>query len=314
MKNHLTLNSLLSAVLLFFISQVELKALPRACRMKFCKTVPLIDGKLNDKCWQTVSPEADFIYYRGKKEGSKAKEQSEFKVAYDKDNLYLAIVCHESRMKNISAVKTSRDSNVYEDDCVEIFLLPIDEINYFHIIINSLGTVYDTRKDVGASYDLPIVIAVKRYEYKWIIELKISLKSLERAKNGNIAFRANICRERYAGGAGLELSQWTRTYTGFHQPEHFGFFISSTFRDYLKQKIFPELLTQKQRLNAIKNKSQVLIKKNKAIDLYISKLGKKIFKSDFTGKEFASIHKACVRLIIETSRLLDQYEIDLYLK
>jgi len=49
-----------------------------------------------------------------------AKQQTQFKVAYDDTALYLGIVCTESQMGKLVATQTKHGSPVYNDDCIEI--------------------------------------------------------------------------------------------------------------------------------------------------------------------------------------------------
>lgn len=80
-------------------------------------TPPTLDGVLDDACWQTATRAQGFYRF-----GSSAPilEQTEAWITADKDNLYIAFHCLDSRPELIRASETQRGGNIIADDHVAI--------------------------------------------------------------------------------------------------------------------------------------------------------------------------------------------------
>lgn len=82
------------------------------------------------------------------------KDQTRVKALWDDQWLYLRIVCEESGDVTRMARFTERDSSVWSDDCIEIFLNDSDKGAYWHLAVNSLGTLYDAYSPGGMNLDV----------------------------------------------------------------------------------------------------------------------------------------------------------------
>ena len=112
----------------------------------------------------------------------------------DKQNLYVLFVCNESKLAALRANVKERDGPVYNDDCVELFIDRIgDEQQYVHIVVNALGTVYDSRKDLGVEWNAPLKVAVSRQADSWTAELSIPFETFGGFQNtdrfGEVEFK-----------------------------------------------------------------------------------------------------------------------------
>src|SRR5437764_5592780 len=58
-------------------------------------TPPTLDGALDDEVWRTAPPIVDFVQAEPH-EGQPATELTEVRVAFDRDALYVAVVCHDA--------------------------------------------------------------------------------------------------------------------------------------------------------------------------------------------------------------------------
>lgn len=126
--------------------------------------------------------------------GSLANEQSKYYLSYDDENIYIALKSPVAGKLRTEC--TSRDSALWTDDSVEIFLMPAPSSNdYFQLIINSKGILFDSDKK-DKSWDInKIQIANKITDKEWIMEAAIPFKEL-RAKSPaeNEKWKINICR------------------------------------------------------------------------------------------------------------------------
>ena len=104
-----------------------------------------IDGDLTEACWQ--EPTAHLGRFKLGLSSTVARHSRQAWAAYDDANLYFAIKLQREPGTDLRAeVHTPDDPMVWEDDELEIFLDPFRTgTEYFQIIINSAGTVYDAR-------------------------------------------------------------------------------------------------------------------------------------------------------------------------
>ena len=77
--------------------------------------------KANQKpsLWKNVQS-ADCFFDRHT--GTAAKVRTSSKITYDQNNLYIGFICGEPDMSLLKATQTQRDSKVWDDDCVELFV------------------------------------------------------------------------------------------------------------------------------------------------------------------------------------------------
>lgn len=141
-------------------------------------TPPTIDGILNDTCWTTAATLPAFKDFVGTVVD--AKIQTEVKITYDANNLYVGIKCLEPNTANIIANETAYDSDkVYADDSIEIHI-DTDNMQYSHA--SFFFNTKETRSDKSCSgstsdevnfnpnWTVKVVITEKQY---WIAEVKI---------------------------------------------------------------------------------------------------------------------------------------------
>jgi len=158
---------------------------------------PSIDGKLTEEVWK--KPTSHLFAQDG---SVMTIEPVDFYFAWDKDNLYLAARCTETKMDSISARATKQDGAVYTEDCVGYFIQPnIDDGPVYQIYFNPLGTPFDQKitvkngKAIAADREWNGKYEVKTFKGKdyWSIEAKIPLNKLEaKAQSGKtwaIGFR-----------------------------------------------------------------------------------------------------------------------------
>ncbi|OGV48517.1 MAG: hypothetical protein A2017_16420 [Lentisphaerae bacterium GWF2_44_16] len=189
-------------------------------------TAPVIDGKLDDPCWQNEKWYGGSFRVLNIPE-QKINVQTKFKLAHDDANLYVAIVLDEPSMDKLLKKIKGRDESVFRDDCVEIFLSPSGEIpEYYHFAVSASGEIYDAFRSQGGIVATPawnlngIRQAVKCGEKEWTVELALPLLGLSN-KSPDKPWLFNISRERKAGGKD-ELSSCAPLTGGFHQPSLFG--------------------------------------------------------------------------------------------
>jgi len=192
-------------------------------------TPPVLDGKLDDACWQITRPMEPF----GKLTlGSPATHQSTGYLLYDAEKLYIGVHCVEPRMDAVKATVTERDGPTFGDDCIEIFLIPPDSsilarheerIRYFHFVVNTLGTRYD---EIGLEnpklFDGEWEAAASRGDDSWELEIAVPFKTLGTTSADGAVWTGNLSRARWIE---KEYSSWSPIIRTFHDIPHFGRFV-----------------------------------------------------------------------------------------
>jgi Carbohydrate family 9 binding domain-like len=189
-------------------------------------TAPVIDGKLNDSCWQDCIEAGNFTKYP--KSAKPVSEATWSIAAYDKTNLYIAFKCRQeilnpkfNMLNSFKAISNNRDdSKIFHDESVEIFLSPDKTDKYFQICVNSNGAVYDAL-GMSKAWNAPIKAKGVRGNGFWTIEIAIPLKSLTEHPiiPGQSVWKINFCRNNRAQ---KESCSWSPALRGFHAPESFG--------------------------------------------------------------------------------------------
>jgi hypothetical protein len=211
---------------------------------------PVIDGKLNDRCWTSAIEINNFIKY--KSGGMPATQDTKVYIMYDDNNLYLAFRCMEKYLDPVlnqlhrfktKAKKADQDTfNVFKDDSVEIFLAPdvSSPSRYYHICVSASGIIYDSL-GMAAPQKWKSNAKVKtRIGAKfWTVEVSVPLKDITGNKiiSSSTEWKGNFCRNAKPD---LETSSWSRaTARGFHDPATFGNIRFADFKCGVSEVTFP---------------------------------------------------------------------------
>ncbi len=186
---------------------------------------PEIDGEIGSGIWRSAARLEPFTVNTGK---GKPKMRTDVLIGTDGAELYIAATCHEDNMAHITATVTQDGGQVWQDDCVEIFVdSNLDRSTFKQIIVNSLGTQgWSGTMDSGWRSNSRVKAA--HHEDSWTVEMAIPMAELG-ITGGQ--FGLNVCRERRPMET-LELSCWSPTGGAFGQPSMFG--IASIGQAWLK--------------------------------------------------------------------------------
>jgi len=203
------------------------------------KEAPVIDGTPDEAVWAR-GQELSAFELAG---GGVASQQTHARVLCDGQRLYVAAVCDETHMGEmaaggIRARLTQRDSAIWTDDCIEIFLAPYPaKPDYFHIIVGAAGGIYDA-KEKDRTFNADVEVAVTRGQESWTVEVAIDLRSLSQQaylprqlKLGDTV-HFNLCREETPHG---ELSCWSAGGGGFHNRAGFADLVLGSLSDHQAQ-------------------------------------------------------------------------------
>ena len=187
---------------------------------------PIIDGKLDDACWQQAAQATSFRPVASQKAPS---QPTEAWLACDGQWLYIAFRCHDSRISDLVIRETIRDGAVSSDDSVEVFL---DHGTggkiYFHFQLNAGNVQADQlvkrgarKRDWDAGWRSAVQVDPNPKTAKcWSAEMAIPLYIFAR-KGGSQPWRMNLNRNKRTSPA--ESSSWSPVNRSFHEPQSFGF-------------------------------------------------------------------------------------------
>lgn len=138
----------------------------------------VIDGRLNEQDWRNAPILTGFLNTNNK---SPAVEETRARVLFDDDYFYISMECMtEHAWGALKAKATKRDSEVWKDDCVEIFITPPDNPHtYYHWIVNSKGVFYDA-KERNTSFDSGAVVKTAVHKNCYVVEMKIPVSCMNR--------------------------------------------------------------------------------------------------------------------------------------
>ena len=161
---------------------------------------PSIDGNLSESIWK--SPTTKFFAPDG---SAMFTDPVYFYFAWDKENLYIAAKCMETKMDSIRANVKDHDGAVYGEDCVGYFLQPeTDDGPAYQIYFNPLGTPFDQKilvkdgledaaeRDWNGTYE----VKTFRGDDYWSIEAKISLDQLDTENQAGKKWALNFRRKQ----------------------------------------------------------------------------------------------------------------------
>lgn len=142
-------------------------------------------------------------------------------------------VLFEAADREAWATLRERDTPLYTEEVVELFLDPVGDLeSYFEIEVNPLNAVLDLvlrknrsgyLKDFGWDCE-GLRTMVQKSDAGWAAELSIPFRSLlAEPPTQGARWRVNFCRIDRPPGTPRELSAWSPTgRPNFHTPERFG--------------------------------------------------------------------------------------------
>jgi hypothetical protein len=207
--------------------------------------VPRLEFSLDFPDLDEISGKLDSLNIRNRvgevnwKEFSYKPEVS-FSIGYTNNEVLLKYYITEDYFK---AEKTVTNQMVYEDSCVEFFVLPADDGVYYNFEFNGIGTCLlgsGTGRENRNKADPEVISKIRRKgsagkkavkerkgEFSWTITMAIPLNVFFRHKITDLkgrTFRANFykCGDKLSVPHYLTWNPVGTEKPDFHQPEYFG--------------------------------------------------------------------------------------------
>ena len=191
------------------------------------KNAPVLDGKLDDPCWQNAMDYTSTYEYFKPNPGP-GKLKNSIKMVYTEQGLYMGLTHFDDHTDKLRITVTERDNgNLWQDDCTEIYIdSDAAGIGWRKFVINAIGTLSDiwridgavTRTDWTADgWEVKVRIGKKA----WYIESFWPWETLgKKAKSGDIW---TFCHVRYAWGSGSFIGTTSSPGGNYAATSNFGF-------------------------------------------------------------------------------------------
>jgi hypothetical protein len=146
---------------------------------------PVIDGSLDDACWQAATVLDRFVLLGGAEPPPDERVGTRAMLTADSANLYLGVFCEEPFVERLSQRHRQRDSEVWQDDDIEFMIMPCAQgiDHYVQLCINPAGALMDgylpgraAKMDKG--YDSEAEVSARVGAKEWTLELRLPLASL----------------------------------------------------------------------------------------------------------------------------------------
>ena len=184
----------------------------------------VIDGVLDEAPWRR-SPKIGELVQRIPRAGTKPTERTEVTLLYDRNSLYIGVMCYDSEPERVLASQMARDASLNPDDRLSIILDTFrDQSNAFHFSTNPNGALVDglvfANGETNEDWDAIWIVKTKRSSEGWSAEFSIPFKSLS-FPAGQTVWGFNISRIIQRK---LEEVRWTgaRFQTQFFQVSEAG--------------------------------------------------------------------------------------------
>ena len=166
-------------------------------RIARTESAPVIDGRLDEPAWQTTASITNFIQV-DPGEGAKPTEDTEVRLLYTADAIYIGVSCKDREPGKIIAKQLQHDPNMESDDSVTLTLDTFGRQRGGYLFsFNPAGAklegLIEEDGEINANWDAIWDAACRVDEGGWTAEIAIPFKSLS-FDPGSTAWGFNIER------------------------------------------------------------------------------------------------------------------------
>jgi hypothetical protein len=165
---------------------------------------PVIDGNLEETIWKQAIP-ADTFIQREPYEGKPATENTEVRVLYDDESIYLGISCYDSEPQAILAKEMRRDAELGSDDSFTVMLDTFGDCRTAYMFeTNPLGAQFDAvassipteedEENIDITWNGVWYVKTAINDWGWSAEVAVPFKILRFARAGQQRWGVNFRR------------------------------------------------------------------------------------------------------------------------
>src|SRR5262249_1860675 len=166
-------------------AQIDYEAERRERHLPIARTpAPItLDGALDEAAWQNAAVATGFLQNEPH-DGEPATEQTDVRVTYDSEFLYIGVVAHDSSPQDIIVSDLKKDFDPNSSDAFEVILDTFhDGRNGYMFATNAAGAKWDAQmvnegRDVNANWDAIWSVRTRLTSDGWTAELAIPFRTL----------------------------------------------------------------------------------------------------------------------------------------
>jgi len=168
-----------------------------------------LDGILNEDAWQRAQPAANFIQ-TDPDFGKPATERTEVRILFDRERLYMGVICYDSEPDKLLGYQRRRDEFLSADDrFMWVLDTYFDARDGYYFEVNPSGLMADSLMGSAGQnnrqWDGIWNAKIRRSEIGWVAEIEIPFRTLNfdpNAEAWGINFQRTVRRKN-------EESLWT---------------------------------------------------------------------------------------------------------
>jgi len=147
-------------------------------------TAPVIDGRLDEAVWAKAQPIGP-LRQEEPEENVPASEETDVRLLYDAQNLYIGVRCYDHEPDKITATRLNRDPDLGTDDRLRVLIDTFrDRRNAYEFEVNPLGARGDALltnngQDLNTDWDGIWSAKVSIDAQGWVAEMAIPFKTLK---------------------------------------------------------------------------------------------------------------------------------------
>ena len=159
---------------------------------------PKVDGKLTDACWETGLWSGGFVQQLPK-QGHNPSQDTEIKILYDDNNIYVAFKCYDKGPGEIRPILTRRDESVGNGDVVGIaFDSYHDKQTAYEFNVGASGQKVDLVRlvsgDLDYNWDAVWDGQAQVYDSIWTVEMQIPFTQIHFAPGNEQIWGLHVWR------------------------------------------------------------------------------------------------------------------------
>ncbi len=195
-------------VLLTFTFSIGAAAEVPTVRAVRVNAPPVIDGLLNDLCWQNCTPATDF-YMVEPNPGASVTQPTYVSVCYDDEKIYFGIHMSEAQPDAMQRAINQRDGDVYMDDSFELIIdTYCDRRNAYYFMSNLNGAKLDGRiiddgRNIDENWDGHWETKSQLVDAGWEMEIAIPFSEMSFPSRDTLVWGINFWR--------IERPHWENT-------------------------------------------------------------------------------------------------------
>ena len=181
-KKNTCLSILILSIPLFFLPRSVFSQHPRKSNpAKRISAAPQIDGRIDEDCWKSLPLFDNFIQW-GPYNGEAPSQETEVRVGYDDEAIYIAGLCRDSSPQQMRSEIGPRDAFSFNSEEFAVHISPFnDGINSVFFYVSLAGVqrdvkFYGDKSDI--SWDAVWESGVERTNEGWTVEMRIPYSAL----------------------------------------------------------------------------------------------------------------------------------------